>query len=113
MSRHYGRQDKQRPVWDPPAATPYARDSETSMAAAVEIEPHAGTLLLKVLAEIRRSGIIGRTDDEIEYQLGMRHQTASARRNDLVARGMIEDSGRTRRTSSGRKATVWVAREGE
>ena len=109
MSRHYGR-DEPRQVWDPPPATPYARSSDTSMEAAVEIEPHAGTLLEKVLTEIRRSGVIGRTDDEIEEQLGLRHQTASARRNDLAGRGIIVDSGRTRRTSSGRKATVWVAK---
>lgn len=110
MSRHYGRQDKQPQVWDPPAATPYARSSDTSMAAAVDIEPHAGTMRAQVLDFIRARGDEGATDDEIEVALDMRHQTASARRNDLAGLKWVVDSGRTRLTRSGRKATVWVAK---
>ena len=108
MSEHYGR-DKQRQAWDPAPSTPYARDSETSMEAAVRIEPVAGTMRAQVLEHIRRCGEMGATDDEIEVALNMRHQTASARRNDLAGIEWIVDSGRTRLTRSGRKATVWVA----
>ena len=50
----------------------------------------------------------GATDDELERLLRMRHQTASARRRELVLLGKVVDSGRTRKTRSGCKATVWV-----
>ncbi len=50
----------------------------------------------------------GRTDDEIEQALNMIHQTASARRRELVLAGKVKDSGRTRATRRGRQATVWV-----
>lgn len=51
----------------------------------------------------------GATDAEVEAALGMRHQTASARRRDLVKADLVTDSGQRRATDSGRQATVWVA----
>lgn len=56
----------------------------------------------------------GRTDDEIEELTGLRHQTASARRRELVQHGAITASGAVRPTRSGRNATVWIVanREG-
>ena len=53
----------------------------------------------------------GFTDDELEVRLALLHQTASARRRALVQKGLIVDSGETRPTRSGRKATVWVLRK--
>jgi hypothetical protein len=50
----------------------------------------------------------GATDDEIEHALGLRHQSASARRNGLMKLGLVVDSGLKRRTHSGRQAVVWV-----
>lgn len=52
----------------------------------------------------------GATDDEIEQQLNLRHQTVSPRRRELVLLGKVVDSGRTRPTRSGRRATVWVTK---
>lgn len=49
----------------------------------------------------------GATDEEMESLLGMKHQTVSARRRELVLRGLVEPSGNRRKTSSGRSATVW------
>jgi len=63
----------------------------------------------RVLGFIESTFIHGATDDEIEVALGMRHQTASARRRDLVLSGLAKDSGKRRKTRSGRSATVWVA----
>lgn len=66
-----------------------------------------------VLEFIRRSD--GATDDEIEAGTGLPHQTASARRNGLMRRGLIrvasDEWGEPlkRQTRSGRKAFVWVA----
>ena len=81
---------------------------DTSVQAALEIEPVVGRLRGEVLECIREAGLQGCTDDELEILLEMRHQTASARRRELALMGLVEDSGRRRRTRSGRKACVWV-----
>jgi len=62
-----------------------------------------------VLAAIDRSGSRGRTDDELEVELGLSHQNVSARRRGLVLKNRVHDSGEERRTRSGRSATVWLA----
>jgi predicted RNA binding protein with dsRBD fold (UPF0201 family) len=67
-----------------------------------------GELQQKVLDCIRACGEEGATDDEIEKILGMRHQTASARRRELVLGERIIDSGRVRFNESKRPATVWI-----
>ena len=57
---------------------------------------------------LEQLGEEGATDDEIEAQLRLLHQTASSQRRALVKKGITVNSGRTRLTRSGRKATVWV-----
>ena len=79
----------------------------TSLEAARAIEPHLERLEAVVLDAIRTGG--GLCDHEVEAVTGLRHQTASARRRALVLRGLVRDSGRTRRTDSGRRAIVWEA----
>jgi len=86
---------------------PHERDS-TSEQAADEIAPTALVLRERVFRFIAAAGSMGATDDEIELALGMRHQTASARRRELVLKGRIVDSGTLRKTSSGRYAHVWI-----
>lgn len=49
----------------------------------------------------------GATDEEVEIALGLKHQTASARRRELVQAGRVVDSGSRRPTTSGRQAIVW------
>jgi hypothetical protein len=88
---------------------PFETSSRTSREAAVLIAPHSATLRARVLTIIRNCGDQGATDDEIEVVTGLRHQTASARRRELVLGNFIKDSGRTRPTRSNRQATVWVA----
>jgi predicted ArsR family transcriptional regulator len=51
------------------------------------------------------------TCDDIERLLGLSHQTASARINELVREHEIIDSGARRPTKSGRKARVYKALE--
>lgn len=87
--------------------TPYARDSPTSRDAAERIEPSADTLRRMVLDHVRGCQG-GATCDEVEEKLGLRHQTASARLWELHKAGLVVDSGRTRKTRSGRSAVVWV-----
>tara|TARA_A100001035_G_scaffold233752_1_gene196582 strand:+ start:157 stop:480 length:324 start_codon:yes stop_codon:yes gene_type:complete len=85
----------------------YVKGSDTSEAAARALAGPASSLRASVLEFIYQAPK-GATDDEIEQALGMRHQTASARRRELVLIGLVMDSGERRATRSGRTATVWV-----
>lgn len=64
--------------------------------------------LVQVARALFERGGYGATDDEMEIYLDMRHQTASARRRDLVIAGLVKESGERRKTRSGRTANVWV-----
>lgn len=85
---------------------PFVRGSDTSEEAAESVIGITGKLRRMVYEEIWRASD-GRTCDEVEERLGMRHQTASARIRELSQKGHIRDSGLRRTTRSGRPATVW------
>jgi hypothetical protein len=96
------------PRKDLPRKAKHAAGSETSHAAADSLSGAVlNDLQLKVLEAIIDSK--GLTCDEVELQLGLRHQTASARINELIKGAYVEDAGERRNTTSGRKATVWKA----
>lgn len=104
----------QRSLFDYPGelyngTAPCVAGSDTSAAAAEQITTGAGTLRERVRRYLVSWGAHGATDDEIEHALALRHQTASARRRELVLLGLVRDSGVRRRTRSGRNATVWQA----
>lgn len=80
----------------------------TSFEAASRIKEKALPLREVVFGYIASRGIAGATDDEIEQALEMRHQTASARRRELVLKGRVLDGGERRPTRSGSRAIVWV-----
>lgn len=61
-----------------------------------------------VFGSVKASGAQGVTSDEVERRTGLRHQTVSARLNELSHQGLVRDSRRRRPTSSGRLARVWV-----
>lgn len=91
---------------------PFQRHSDASVEAAEAIEHKAPTLQALVLRELREwGGAEGMTDEEIQRGLAMDPSTERPRRIELVRKGLVMDSGRTRRTTSGRQATVWVAVE--
>lgn len=94
MSNHY------------PDAPGYV-DRDTSFEAAIRIEPTAGSLRFLILNHIRRTAAA--TCDEIEVDLELRHQTASARVRELFLLGFVVDTGERRRTRSGRRAIIWAA----
>lgn len=94
--------------WVRPDEQPFS-DRETSLQAAKDIGSSAEAVRASVLGAIRRAGSYGMTDDEIERALDMKHQTASARRRELVIGGWIEPNGKRRPTRSGSPAQVWVA----
>lgn len=61
----------------------------------------------QVLAAVIASG--GLTCDEVEQQLGLRHQTAAARLWELDGNLLVEKSDQRRPTRSGRTARVYQA----
>ena len=95
--------EKKRGYPDPPAVS---GAPQTSHDAAKSMRLHASRLALLVLDLIGAHA--GMTCQEVEQGLCMRHQTASARIWELRKRGAIKDSGKRRKTSSGRNAIVWV-----
>jgi len=86
---------------------PYVAGSDTSEAAADSIIGDRARMQTMVYECIGATGIHGATDDEVEAMTGLRHQTASARRRELVQKGRVVDTGMRRKTRSGRPATVW------
>ena len=87
-----------------------AEVAETSIEAHESIEPRKSTMHAEILRHLKCYGQRGRTCDEIEFDLGLRHQTASARMRELFQRGLVKRLGK-RETRSGRKAYVWIHKE--
>ena len=91
---------------------PFVRGSETCEEAAVAKAPTKARDEAKVLAFVHAQKH-GATDDEIEVGTGLCHQSASARRNGLVVKGLLRDSGEKRLTRRKRRAIVWIEGSGE
>jgi hypothetical protein len=85
---------------------PFVTGSDTSEDASESMKASAESLRMKVLGHIASAES---TCDEVEAALGLRHQTASARIRELALMNKIENSGKRRKTQSGRLATVWRA----
>ncbi len=62
----------------------------------------------QILAHVRRALTVGSTCDEAEEALSLTHQTCSARFHDLEEQGRLIRTTVSRRTRSGRKASVYV-----
>lgn len=88
-------------AFDVPA--PYV-NTDTSIAAAVAIQPHSKAIRERVFRLIQH----GLTTDQVEEITGLSHQTASPRVRELAQANRIKDSGERRKTRSGRNAIVWV-----
>lgn len=91
---------------------PYVKHSETSKAAAREIEPTLNELQRKVRDFFIFRGDHGATDEEIQLTLEMNPSTERPRRRELQVRGIVFDSGIKRKTKSGRAAVVWKIEQG-
>jgi hypothetical protein len=85
----------------------FARGSDTSRNAALDNFPRKGTQRHRILEQLDLAGDRGLTCDQLEQQLVMRHQTASARVHELLHAGFIAPHGQ-RRTRSGSLADVMV-----
>lgn len=78
----------------------------TTAQAAHEIAASLPELRRRVLLAIGMSKA-GLTDEQIQRRCRMAGNTERPRRIELLEAGIIRDSGRTRRTASGRMAVVW------
>ena len=85
---------------------------ETSLEAFERIKPDAKRLRESIYGVIARAGDRGMTCDEVEVELSLAHQTASARIYELhKANRIVEKDGPLcrRPTRTGSPAIVWVA----
>ena len=97
-------------LFDQPLDFPIARSADlpaTSHEAADSMQPVIERVRRQILAHLSQTPD-GATDDELEAALGLKHQTASATRRGLVIAGLVWDTGKTRKTRSGRNAIVWA-----
>jgi hypothetical protein len=86
----------------------FHHDDPMSRAAYNSIKPSKEILRAKVVGYIKAQGMFGSTCDELERELDLSHQTASARVTEAKIKGEIVDSGMKRATRSGRNAHVYV-----
>ena len=91
-------------------ATPTNYDSAASVASrdALDATHKSNRYKQAIYEQICLQGTHGMTCDEVEFKLGIRHQTASCFISVLKDKGEIVASGITRPARSGRNVTVWV-----
>ena len=92
---------------------PFVRHSIPSLEAAMSIAPDVSTLEGRVYAILAGVGAAGATDEELatwyaQYPDRRKDSTLRARRVALVSKGLVRDSGQTRKGVSGRQMTVWM-----
>lgn len=80
----------------------------TSKAAAEHGRARAPSARQRVLSYINDQGADGATMDQVECALDMRHQTVSPRVGELRQDGLIAKTKRTRATTAGEQASVYV-----
>lgn len=66
---------------------------------------------VRVFTFLRQCRSRGATDDAISVTLGVNGNSTRPGRVELCRQGLVVDSGRLRRTSTGSPATVWVLAE--
>jgi len=81
------------------------------MQAFIDVYPKLPTKRLRVMCEIQRGGIKGRTNEEISRNLGLSINSVTPRVNELVKLRLVADSGIHRKNKSGVKAIVWISTE--
>jgi hypothetical protein len=87
---------------------PSVNGSMTSAQAADSLGPATLNALQRRVLELLQATPEGLTDEEMQKRLGMNPSTQRPRRIELARRGMVVEAG-TRKTASGRNASVWRA----
>jgi len=101
-----GRSDMRRKVSKAPRKAPKLQDTSLE---AKESQKDKAPVDREIIMGHMKKHPRGTTCDRLEVLLGMSHQTASARINDLARAGRIVDSGRREKTRTGRNAICWKA----
>ncbi len=96
-----------------PTINPKSRstDPRTSKAAALANKPRAGSQRARLLEAIVGRDPTGMTAEQASRATSIRLNSASTRMSELMRGGWIQESGETRRTSTGERAIVYVATE--
>ena len=81
-------------------------DTNTSIEAAENMESSVGSLRARILEFIKFRE--GATCEEVEIELKMRHQTASARIRELLLKDQILPTDKPSYNSSGRRARFYI-----
>jgi predicted ArsR family transcriptional regulator len=81
---------------------------ETSGQAAVANFPRSGTQRVRVLLALYSADL---TDDEIAHDTRLVGNSVRPRRGELVADGLVEDSGKRASSNFGHPAVVWTLTE--
>lgn len=84
----------------------FTSDSETSRKAALDNYPRSGSQRYRCLVAIAKSGIAGRTFDELRQELDL--YSADRRLSELKDGGWIESNGQERKTQHGSDAVVYI-----
>ncbi len=90
----------------PPYVPPFQPHSTTSREAAHSIAPRVTALQQRVI-DYLKSNPEGATDEMLIDALCLNASTLRPRRIELVALGLVKDSGHYAICRSGRRATVW------
>jgi transcription initiation factor IIE alpha subunit len=85
---------------------PSVNGSITSAKAADSLGPATLNAMQRQVLALLQATPGGLTDEEMQTRLGMNPSTQRPRRIELARRGLVVEAG-TRRTASGRMATVW------
>jgi len=88
-----------------------AVEDHDRLEAGASMNTHVGRLARQCFDEIGtvyRNGGVGLTVDQLEQVMHGKHQTISARVNELRNKGWLADTGIKRPTRSGRPAIVWT-----
>ncbi len=102
---HYGIEDAPAgPLFA--ARAPSVNGSTTSAAAADSLSPATLNAMQRRVLELLAAWPQGLTDEEMQHKLGMNPSTQRPRRGELARAGLVVECG-TRRTTSGRMASVW------
>lgn len=88
---------------------PGHRGVDTSMAASAALAPRLGNLQRLAFDAICEVGETGLTADELSETLGKDRWSIQPRTSELRCKGLIRDSGKRRKNSSGKQAIVWIA----
>ena len=115
-NRHFQHVADQLTLESAVEAVPYQRHSETSREAAESLAGGVARshekMVLEYLRTLRGLGTRGATDLEIDAYFrtaGVKFTTMRPRRIKLVQQGLVVETGETRPTPTGRRATVWTA----